>query len=142
MSSIVNKNNANNGLWLSRKRLGLGQKQIAYLLGHKTTDQVSRYEQGRRIPGLKLLLQMEIIFGVPGRVLYQEYYSELKQQILKKVEANKSIREKYSIPEVDTPHLSEYCSFAELLQNPRLPVPTKMRIHKHNLKLMNETALK
>ena len=39
------------------------------MLGHKTTDQVSRYEKGERLPGLKLLLLLEIIYGVPPRVL-------------------------------------------------------------------------
>jgi transcriptional regulator with XRE-family HTH domain len=36
-----------NRLWKARKRRGLGQKQVAFLIG-KTIGEVSRYERGVR----------------------------------------------------------------------------------------------
>ena len=76
-----NKNKLQNSLTITRKRLGLGQKQVAHLLKHKTTDQVSRYEKGYRIPGLKILLQFEIIYGIPARVVYGEFFEKLRLEI-------------------------------------------------------------
>jgi transcriptional regulator with XRE-family HTH domain len=39
---------------------------------------VSRYEQGRQIPSLKTLLQLELLFRMPIAYLYQEFYAELR----------------------------------------------------------------
>ncbi len=54
---------------LLRRRAGLSQFELAALLGHHSHSQVSRYENGRRIPTAAELLALEIIFGVvPGGV--------------------------------------------------------------------------
>ena len=62
-----------NLLALRRKRLGYEQKQVAVLLGHNTTYQLSRYETGQRIPGFKEAVKLSILYGLPVGVLFEGY---------------------------------------------------------------------
>lgn len=132
-----NKNQLRNHLRITRKRLGLHQSHIAQILDHKTTDQVSRYENGYRIPGLKILLQLEIIYGLPARVLYREYFEELQEDIqarfrdLNLPEARNGLGENRKI-EI-SPH---YCYYEELLRNSVLTSLERDQIRKHLLLLM------
>jgi transcriptional regulator with XRE-family HTH domain len=135
-------NNLRNQLWLARKRLGLGQKQVAYLLDHKTTDQVSRYEKGARLPGLKLLLQFEIIYGVPPRVLYREEYEQLQAEIAVRAHSLQTLSGAYAPPPTEPKLLSEFCSYEEVLQNPQLSQAERDWIRKHVVTLMRRLSYK
>lgn len=131
-------NKTHNQLWLARKRLGLGQKQVARLLNHKTTDQVSRYEKGERLPGLKLLLQFEIIYGVPPRVLYRDYYEQLQAEITRLAFSLQTLTSAYALAPAEPKLLAEFCSYEELLQNPKLSQAENDRIRKHIVTLMRQ----
>jgi transcriptional regulator with XRE-family HTH domain len=131
-----NKNELNNHMWQARKRLGLQQKQVAHLLGHKTTDQVSRYEQGQRLPGLKLFLQLEIIYGVPARVLYRDLYEELQKAIEARAQSLKTLGSVYTTSQTGAGLFSEFCSHEELLRNPNISQTERDQIRKHVLVLL------
>ena len=47
-----------------RKRAGLRQRDVADVLGMKSTDRISRWEKGLVHPHLKFLLKMAAIYGV------------------------------------------------------------------------------
>lgn len=49
---------------LLRRRAGLSQKDVAFLLGYKGHSQVSRFENGTRVPAADELLMLEVVFGV------------------------------------------------------------------------------
>ncbi|MBK6795250.1 MAG: helix-turn-helix transcriptional regulator [Acidobacteria bacterium] len=140
MRKIQNK--PRNQLWLARKRLGLGQKQVAHLLNHKTTDQVSRYEKGERLPGLKLLLQFEIIYGVPARVLYKECYEQLQAEITERAYSLQALNSANAMHLAEAKILSEFCSYEELLQNPQISQVENDRIRKHVVTLMRRLSYK
>lgn len=70
-----------NNLWQYRKRWGYSQKQVAFLLGHKSTWPISDYERGKRLPTLTTALKLEIILRVPVAFLYQDLYGNLKRKI-------------------------------------------------------------
>ena len=53
-----------------RKRLGLTQREVAFLVGCRNGAQVSRYEKRRRLPPLRTALACEAAFGVPASVLF------------------------------------------------------------------------
>ena len=125
-----------NQLWLARKRLGLGQKQVACLLNHKTTDQVSRYEKGERMPGLKLLLQFEIIYGIPPRVLYRDYYEQLQAEITRRAFSLQTLASAYALAPAEPKLFAEFCSYEEILQNPKLSQSENDRIRKHIITMM------
>lgn len=137
MTTTGGKNKTRGQLWLARKRLGLRQKHVAYLLKHQTTDQVSRYEKGRRIPGLKILLQFEIIYGLPLRILYAEEYAELKAEIKERAESLKTINPAYISISPEAGLFSAFCSHEEMLRNPHLSQTERDQIHRHILNMMN-----
>jgi transcriptional regulator with XRE-family HTH domain len=75
-----------NRLWKARKRRGLAQKQVAFLIG-KSIGEVSRYEKGVRLPELQTVLALEIVYGAPIRVLYGEQYEQTLTEILQRIKS-------------------------------------------------------
>jgi transcriptional regulator with XRE-family HTH domain len=59
-----------NYLRMYRKRAGLSQDEVAYLLGVKSGTITSRYERFRRTPSLETALAYEAIYGVPVKELF------------------------------------------------------------------------
>src|SRR5947208_10163448 len=53
-----------------RKRSGLTQREVAFLVGCRNGAQVSRYEKRRRLPPLRTALALEAAFGVPVSELF------------------------------------------------------------------------
>lgn len=53
-----------------RKRTGLSQDELAFLLGSKSGTKVSRHESGRREPTLKTALAYAAIYRVPVEELF------------------------------------------------------------------------
>lgn len=74
-----------NYLRTHRKRTGLSQDEIAFLLGCHSGSQISRCERNRRIPTLENALALEIIFGVPVHELFSGLFSKAEQQIIRRV---------------------------------------------------------
>ncbi len=80
-----------NKLCIVRKKIGLEQKQVAALLGHKTTDQISRYERGAKLPGLKTAIKLGIVYHLPIQVLFYGFYEACLNEIKKQqINQNKS----------------------------------------------------
>ena len=50
-----------------RKKLGLTQREVSFLLGCHGGAKVSRYERTGRIPDLKTIFAFEAIFRKPAR---------------------------------------------------------------------------
>jgi len=53
-----------------RKRAGLTQDEVAYLLGCRSGAKVSRYERFARQPSLETVFAYEVIFRTPARELF------------------------------------------------------------------------
>ncbi len=70
-----------NQLALFRRRQAVEQKQISVLLGHKTTDQISRYERGVKVPDLKTALKLGILYKIPIRVLLDGYFEACREEM-------------------------------------------------------------
>ena len=125
--------NPNRFLWQARKRRGLSQKTVAFLLGRKFTDEISRYESGQ-VPTLQTALKLEIIYRVPVRLLFYGTYQSCHWHIR---ERSGTFSENSQATMLSTRSLTEklqdeeYCTHAELLQVPNLPPIEKQRIYKH-----------
>jgi transcriptional regulator with XRE-family HTH domain len=63
-----------NRLAFLRRRRSLRPKQVAALLGHKSTIPLSYYENGLRIPNIKNALKLAAIYNIPVRVMLDDYY--------------------------------------------------------------------
>ncbi len=70
-------------LLTERKRWALTQQQVAFLLGSKTSGQISRYECQDQMPSLKTALACEAIFGVPVRTLFRGTYETIEDRVIK-----------------------------------------------------------
>jgi len=68
-----------NYLRAHRRRAGLTQDEVAFLLGSASGTKVSRYEQGRRRPPLETAFAYEIIFGAPSRELFAGIYERIER---------------------------------------------------------------
>lgn len=70
-----------NHLRAHRKRLGLSQKDIAYLLGSGCGAKVCRYERFTREPSLETALAYEAIFQRPFRELFSGPYQKIEKEV-------------------------------------------------------------
>lgn len=109
------RNTIENRLWQTRKRRGLEQKQIAYLLNHHTADQVSRYELGTRMPTLETALLLEMILGTPLRILYKDIYEQLQAKLKERFEHVPQLHDRLA-EFLSDDSVREYCAYRELLQ--------------------------
>lgn len=71
----------NNYLRTYRKRAGLSQDEMAYLLGCQSGAKVSRYERFARQPTLQTALAYEAVFGVPVRDLFAGIYQKVERPV-------------------------------------------------------------
>lgn len=75
------KHKTKNDLLLVRRKHGLSRKQVAALLGYKSTSTVARIEQGKLIPPLRVLLGLEILYRTPIAYLYPQLYAALREEL-------------------------------------------------------------
>ena len=64
-----------------RKRSGLSQSEVAYLLGCKNAAQVSRYERRRHMPPLRTALAFQAALDTPLSELYAGTYESVAKQV-------------------------------------------------------------
>lgn len=82
----MSRTKLDNYLRAYRKRSGLSQDEVAYLLGSETGSKVSRYEHYRR-PSLDTALSYEVIFrlfDIPTRQLFAGRYQKVERLIRKR----------------------------------------------------------
>jgi transcriptional regulator with XRE-family HTH domain len=70
-----------NYLRMYRKRSGLTQRDVAFLLGCQNGAQVSRYEKRKRVPPLQTALACEAVFGVPVAELFAGMRESVEKEI-------------------------------------------------------------
>jgi transcriptional regulator with XRE-family HTH domain len=69
-----------------RKRSGLSQDEVAFLLGCQTGTKVSRYERSGRRPNIETLFAYEVMFGAPARELFAGVYQKVEKRILNRTQ--------------------------------------------------------
>ncbi len=55
-----------------RRRLGLTQRELAYVIGYESDSQISHIENGSRTPQLAQVLMIELVFGVPAVTVFPQ----------------------------------------------------------------------
>ena len=55
---------------LLRRRAGLTQRELAFILGYRSESQISRLESGSRVPRASELLMIEMVFGVASAAVF------------------------------------------------------------------------
>ncbi len=74
----------NNYLRTYRKKAGLSQDEVAFLLGTRSGTKVSRYERLTRQPGVKTIFALEVIFRAPARNLFAGAYEKVERSAVKR----------------------------------------------------------
>jgi transcriptional regulator with XRE-family HTH domain len=72
-----------------RKRTGLSQDEVAFLLGCQGPTggaKVSRYERFSRKPSLETALAYEAVFGIPGRELFAGIFQKVEEKTKKRAQ--------------------------------------------------------
>lgn len=123
----------NNRLWLARKQSGLGQKQVARLLAHKTSNQISRYERGMRLPSLKTALKLEAIYHVSVRMLFPEHFRRYQEEVQNRLQLQASASNKGEAG-------LDFCTFTESLEKESPSRAEIEQARKHVIKLMRKMA--
>lgn len=106
-----------NHLSLARKKRGFRQKQIAALLGHNTTDQISRYERGAKLPNLKTALKLGMIYHIPIRVLFYGYHEMCRNEMEKQAKNSEVSQNISDVSQILTSDGTEFCTYAEKLNS-------------------------
>ena len=68
-----------------RKRAGLSQADVSWLLGTRSGTKVSRYERWNRQASLRTAFAYEVIFGAPARELFAGTYHEVERATEKRI---------------------------------------------------------
>ena len=72
-------------LRIYRKRSGLSQREVSFLLGAKHKAKVSRYENGHRLPPLRTALAYATIFDVPLPKLFPTLQRKVEKEIVGRI---------------------------------------------------------
>jgi len=70
-----------NYLRVHRKRLGLSQNEVAFLLGWCDSSQPSRYENFSRVPTLRNALALAVIFQMSVCELFSGEYQKVENAV-------------------------------------------------------------
>ncbi len=70
-----------NNLWIVRKHVGLAQKSVAKLLGHRSTSVISEYENGKLLPSLATAFRLAAVYDRPITDLYPDLYRQIQEEV-------------------------------------------------------------
>jgi len=77
-----------------RRRSGLTQSEVAFLLGSHDSAQVSRYERGHHLPPLRTVLAYTTIFGVSLGDLFSGIQLGVHKEIMPRIKQLRAKLEK------------------------------------------------
>ncbi|SRR5260221_4520288 len=65
-----------------RRKRALLQREIAALLGVRSTSKVRRYEAYQALPPLRTAFAYEVIYGKPLTALFPDLFKEVRQEVM------------------------------------------------------------
>jgi hypothetical protein len=68
-----------------RKRVGLSQREVAFMLGYKNEAAVAKHESFRAVPPLLIALAYEIIFQVPAGELFAGFREVVETSVEQRI---------------------------------------------------------
>ena len=71
-----------------RKQAGFTQRELAKLIGHKTTAHISRYENGAKLPSLLTALKICAAIRSLVEVVFGDLHDKVSEQVIKRKETH------------------------------------------------------
>lgn len=139
MSYRGGRSQKQNRLWIARKRRGLGQKQVAYLLD-TSIDEISRCERGVITPGLEIALGLEIVYGLPVRLLFKDLYADLQSRISERLSQQEPLKAVYEDALKSEQNLGDSCTYQDLLQMASISALDATKVRDHITQLAKKLA--
>ena len=68
-----------------RRVWGLTQRELASLMGFKSTTHLSRIENGKRAPTVEVALACQVIFGIPPSAMFPNGYTLVEEKIMRNI---------------------------------------------------------
>lgn len=68
-----------------RKRMGLTQFEVSFLMGRKGGSKLCRYENRRCVPNAYSLFALEVILGTPVEELFAGAYETVEGEIVERI---------------------------------------------------------
>ena len=65
-----------------RQRHALTEDDLAFLMGQRCGTVVSKLENGARVPPLAGALALQVIFGLPPKSIFPEFYEHVEDQVM------------------------------------------------------------
>jgi DNA-binding XRE family transcriptional regulator len=84
-----------------RKRTGLSQGDLAYLLGCRSKCTVCRHEKAAQVPTLRMALRFQVIFGVPVSAVFPKLFQDVEREVQSRAKVLLRRLEKGATPELD-----------------------------------------
>ena len=70
-----------NHLYKYRKQMGMTQKEVACLLGHKDQTQVCNWEKGIKVPSAQNAIRLSILYRKPVAFLFHPFYMSEREML-------------------------------------------------------------
>ena len=67
-----------------RRRAGLSQAEVAYLVGAEQRTKISRWERGKHLPTLRTALAYEALLGVPVARLFPAAFTAVRRGLVRR----------------------------------------------------------
>ncbi|MDD5773247.1 MAG: helix-turn-helix transcriptional regulator [bacterium] len=81
---VGKKHPLRNNIWVLRKKMGLSQKELAYVIFHKTSSIVNRWEKGVSTPDSESFVKLTIALSVPLEAIWPKQYERWQIPILER----------------------------------------------------------
>ncbi len=135
----IEKTRFKNRLAEIRKQRGLGQRQVARLLGHAEVTELARLERGLAVPDLRCALKLAQIYKFPVRVMLDEYYDACREEVRRQESliTSRGAKTKPKEP-VDTD--TEYCTYEQRLNSGFLNAERLGGVRRHTTQLAHKLA--
>jgi hypothetical protein len=127
-----------NALWRIRQGSGLELKQAAKLLGHRSTDSLSNYENSNSCPNLQNVIKLMLIYNSDLKEMFPDLFERCRKEVeknLKKSASILSIKDRENLAE----HINS-CTYEDIASNPNLTENDRNIIRSHVTKLARKLA--
>lgn len=83
--SLMALHKLENYLRSHRRKAGLAQDDVAFLLGYQSGTQLVRFEKRQRVPSVEAALACEVVYGVPVAELFAGMRERIERDIGKRL---------------------------------------------------------